>query len=106
MTRVDWKLRFNASKCKVLIISRRLHPITFMYTIDNIEHDNVEYYTDLGIDVSITLLWHTHISKTVKKCKQMCGMIKRSTGLHSPRNVQLSLYNTMLRSKIEYASPL
>ena len=42
-----WKLRFNASKRKVLTISRRLHPIIFMYTIDNIELDNVEYYTDL-----------------------------------------------------------
>ena len=36
----------------------------------------------------------------------MCGMIKRSTGFHSPRNVQLSFYNTLVRSKIEYASPL
>ena len=55
-----WKLRFNASKCKVLTISRRLHPITFMYTIDNIELENVDYYTDFGIAVSITLLWDTY----------------------------------------------
>ena len=68
-----------------------------MYTIDNIELDNVEYYTDLGIAVSKTLLLPTHISKTVQKCKQMCGMIKRSTGFHSPRNVQLSLYNTLAK---------
>ena len=86
-------------------IIRRLHPITFMYTIDNIELDNVEYYTDLVIAVSRTLLWDTHMSKTVKKCKQMCGMIKIYTGFHYPRNVQLSLYNTLVRRQIEYASP-
>ena len=67
-----------------------------MHIIDNIELANVEYFTDLGVAESINLLWDNHICKTVK----------RSTGFHSPRNVQLSFYKTLVRSKIEYASPL
>ena len=93
-------------QCKVLEISRRLHSITFMYTIDNFELDNVEYFTNLGVAVSINLSWIAITGTTVKTCKQMCGMIKKSTGFHYLRNVQLSLYNTLVRSTIEHASPL
>ena len=44
-------VRFNASKCKALTITRKKSPINFIYKLDNVELEGVSKEKDVGVKV-------------------------------------------------------
>ncbi len=62
---------FNASKCKVLTISRRKSPIETKYYLGANELLRVDSETDLGVTVTRKLSWNQHINQIVSNANKM-----------------------------------
>ena len=54
-------IRFNTSKCKVLTVTRKKTPIAFDYTLDGTALTRVSEEKDLGVIITSTLSWDSHI---------------------------------------------
>lgn len=101
-----WDLNFHPSKCQIISITRRRNVVKFDYKMNGIVMDRTNSIKDLGVDISSTLVWDEHIIKVVSKCNKKLGMIKRAIGFNAPQNVSKTLYSALIRSNLEYGSPL
>ena len=101
---VAWNMTFNASKCKVLTISRKHQPIMYDYKMNNQSLEHVGTFRDLGVVIDETLSFTTHIDNVISKCNKLCGAIKRAVGFAAPQRVKLTLFNSLVRSHLDYAS--
>ena len=57
-----WQMAFNASKCKVLSITRSRSPIMYDYSMNHATLEHVGTFRDLGVIIDETLSFtpHTH----------------------------------------------
>ncbi len=98
-----WQLNFNVKKCSVLNIARRRR-VDFVYTLNGIPLASVDSFKDLGISVTPTLSWGVQIQNIVNKCNRIMGMVKRSVGFGAAHSVKQKLYESLVRSHLEYSS--
>ena len=75
----DWDLNFNPSKCDVLKISRKRNSAFRNYTIEANALSETNSVKDLGVVISSTLSWHSHVISTVAKCNKILGFLRRNT---------------------------
>ncbi len=70
-------LHFNASKCKVMLISnkrsRSIKSSTF--TVNGFSLESVETFKYLGIQFSSDLSWHSHTKALCKKSRKPVGLL-------------------------------
>ena len=98
-----WLLNFNINKCKVMNISRAPN-LSFCYTLDN-PLESISKFSDLGLNVTNTLSWRTHILKIVSKANRLQGFIKRTLGTKVRWNYQ-NLYNVVQQGSYLMITPL
>lgn len=91
------------SKCKLLRVTRS-NPLLFAYFMNAVELEEVETFKDLGVLVSGDLSWGAQVDEVVSKCNRLMGVVKRSVGYSAPCNVTLTLYQSLVRSNLDYAS--
>ena len=60
---------------------------------------------DLGITISHDLSWTSHVVEVVNKANKVLGLIKRTIG-SADKNVFSTLYKSLVRPILEYASPV
>ena len=101
LERYTWLLKFNAGKCVVLKIKKK---IKYKYSLNGVYLQEVANQRDLGVIISNDLSPRTHIIEIVKKANQRVGMIRRCFSNHTAKKVQ-TLYTTMVRSVLEYGAP-
>ena len=78
----------------------------FTYSVsDTITLYPVDQLRDLGITVSSDLSWTTHITGITNKARQKAAWVLSVFHTRSP-TVMLTLYKSMVRSLLEYCSPL
>ena len=98
-----WGMRFNATKCYLMIISRSKSPWKHNYTLDNHTLEQVSDNPYLGITISDNLKWHSHISKTTKKANSILGFIRRNLRqCHS--SLKETAYKSLIRSILDYSA--
>ena len=99
-----WKLDFSPSKCKIMSVcrSKRLH--VFNYCLDGAQLERVNSFTDLGVNVCSNLLYSDHIKSIVGKANRMSFLLYRTTGKLVAENVMVRLFETLVRSHLEYCS--
>ena len=73
-----WGMRFNASKCNIMRISRSRDPLTKFYTLGGPVLQEVESAKYLGITISNELGWSTHIAGTASKGGCTLGFLKHN----------------------------
>ena len=56
------KMRINASKCKVMRITKKKSPFTYDYHINGAKLNSVSLHRDLGLLTSDVLSWNFHIA--------------------------------------------
>ena len=98
-----WTLKFNASKCKVLSITRKRHPLVAIYIVNDKTLEHLTSQKDVGVMISSDLKWKTQIYEQVSNANRMLGMIKRSTIHVKNLNTRSSLYLTLARSHLAFA---
>lgn len=99
-----WKMQFNASKCQVLTVARKRIRQVFNYKIDDTELENVTSMRDLGVIIDSHLRFTEHIDHVINSANKKIGMIKRTMGYTSSKEALMTLYNTLVRSTLEYAT--
>ena len=100
----DNHLNFNLTKCKYMIISRRLHP-TLPNTpllLSNHPLQRVFCYKYLGLLLTDNLSWSQHISFCCSKARQVLGLLYRRFYSFSNQETLKQLYLSLVRPHIEY----
>ena len=94
---IGWLLRISLSTWEA--------PIVFKYSLDGFELTIVNSVVDLGIIWDDKLLLHSHIDNLVLYCIRVFNQIKYIFyGIKCVEGI-LTLYHSLMRSKIEYGSP-
>jgi ribonuclease P/MRP protein subunit RPP40 len=74
-----WDMEFNVLKCKIVTISRKRNPLCYNYRLNDHTLERVSEILDLGVNITSSLCFNSHIDKIVSKANRMLGMIKRVT---------------------------
>lgn len=97
-------LEINISKCKSITFHKSTSPHLPTYMIGGQQIDNVEFITDLGVTFDQKLTFRMHIDNIVVKSCRLLGFIKRNTKYINDTKALTCLYNSLVRSTLEYCS--
>ena len=86
------KTSFNASKCKVLTVTRKLNPVNFEYHLGDKLLAPVKKGKALGIVITNNLTWDHHILAVVSKANKILGFLHRIWPLVKDTKIRHSLY--------------
>ena len=101
-----WGLTFNSTKCTVLSVKRKYNILEHQYLMNNLTLPRVYNMEDLGININEHLKWNQHIVNISNKTNQRLWLLKRTLGYNSPEKAKLTSYTAMVRSIMEYCTPL
>lgn len=99
-----WQMSLNINKCKSMRVSRR-HTVLPPLSICNTQLQSVTCYKYLGVHITYNMSWKTHIDHIIANANSMLGFLKRNFTL-APVSLKLLLYNSLVRSKLEYAAAI
>jgi hypothetical protein len=74
-------ISFNASKCKVLTVTRKSSPLCFDYHLGNTTLVHVRKEKDLGCIITNHLTWDQQVLVVVCKANKMLGLLRRTCPL-------------------------
>ena len=95
-----WLLKFNAGKCVLLKIRKK---IEYRYTLNGTYLTEVDNQRDLGVIVSNDLSPRTHIVEIAKQANQRVGMVRRCFTNLTSKKIE-TLYTIMIRPVLEYGA--
>jgi hypothetical protein len=101
---IENKLFLNVKKCEVMSISRKKNRDDFSYKLGNQTFKYIYNKKYLGIIFNSTWNFSEHINEIVNRSFKMIGFLKRSTRLFENVEVIKILFNSFVRSKLEYCS--
>ena len=101
---MEKKLFFNASKCKVLTITRKKKPVIYEYTLGSKKLTRVDHEKDLGITTTTNITWDLHVNTVVAKANKMLGILKRTCTSITDVTIRRTLYLSLVKSRLLYAS--
>lgn len=84
--------------------SRKTDPVLYEYNLNNIALTRPEFIKDLGVTFDGKLTFNKHIEQIVQSSYKNLGFVLRNSKGFTDVNVFLLLFNTFVRSKLEYAS--
>ena len=97
----DWGVNFNCGKCGVMHLGKN-NP-KHKYTINGTPLNETVLEKDLGVWVDPLLNFEEHINKTVKKARQISGLIIRTISFKS-KDIMIPLYKSLVRPILEYGN--
>ena len=99
-------LELNASKCKVLRVTRKHNKIIYPYTLHDTILGSTDSERDLGILTSSSLTWSKHVEYQCAKASKTLGYIRRSTFDIKDIAVRRTLYLTLVCTQLCYGSQI
>lgn len=97
------KLVLNISKCSFITFSRLKGGVGYRYTISDSPLQHASFVKDLGVVLDSKLSFDLHIESVVKKALKNLGFVFRSTKGFTSYHSLFLLYNSLVRSHLEYA---
>ena len=85
---------------------KRNNDIVYDYSIGESLLNRVYEIKDLGVYFTPNLNFSLHINKIVSKSFQMLGFVKRVTKVFNDTKTLMMLYNSYIRSRLEYCSQI
>lgn len=99
-------MKLNANKCKSMRISRRTSDSNqCRYVLNDTSLASVNAHKYLGLHITNDLSWNLHTNYITANANRMLGYLRRNFST-VPTSVKLTLYKTLVRSKLEYASAI
>ncbi len=99
-------LILNASKCKVLRVTRKHNKIIYPYKLHETILTSTECERDLGVLTSSDLTWSKHIDHQCSKANKILGYVRRSTLDIKNTTVLRTLYLSLVRTQLCYGSQI
>ena len=98
-----WKMKFNASKCQHLSVTKKRKPKNTRYSVDGQSIDKVSSSKYLGVTLNGTLTWSDHIAAITSKANSTLGILRRNL---SPCTAAVKdrAYKALVRPQLDYAS--
>ena len=100
---LEWDMEFNPSKCQVIHVTKRKHPIPTQYYLHGILLESVTSARYLGVDISKNLTWDDHINRSTSKANKTLGFLRRNIKVKS-EPIKAIAYQTLVRPHLEYFS--
>lgn len=97
-------LDLNIKKCQSVSFYRSHSRLEYTYSINGSSLDNVNMIRDLGIIMDTKLDFRSHYDHMTNKALKMLGFICRISKDFSNISSLTCLYNSLVRSNLEYAS--
>ena len=83
----------NASKCKVLTVTRKKNPVRHDYLrLGHVDLQPVNEETDLGVIITSKLTWETQVLMVSAKANKLLGLLRRTCPMLTDVKVRRSLY--------------
>lgn len=105
---VNWcannKLNLNIDKCKVISFSRKVKLISFTYKCLDQDLEKVNEFKDLGVIFDSRLSFNSYIEIVIGEAFKVLGFVIRNSKDFNNVLVLKILFNSLVRSKLEYAS--
>ena len=103
LTNLDsWRLHnninFSASKCKVLIVTRKKNPVRYDYYLGHVDLQRVNEEKDLGVMITGKLTWKTQVLMVTAKANKLLGLFRRTRLMLTDVKVRRSLYLALVKS--------
>lgn len=98
------KLYLNIDKCHYITFSRLTINYLFPYHINNTLLTKVKSVKDLGVMLDSKLVFDTHIENIIRKAYRNLGFIARNTKSFTKPASVVALYNSLVRSHLEFVS--
>jgi hypothetical protein len=108
-SRTVWKFsrnwtNFRSGKCKTIAFARSRHPVKFSYMLDGTVLDRVCSINDLGVIMDEKMTFSEHLDVMVAKAFAMLGLIRILSLEFRDPYILKSLFTSLVRPKLEYAS--
>ena len=101
-----WKIHLNLTKCNFIYFSNKRNKIDFVYRLGDHVIEKVDVIKDLGVYFSSNMIFRYHIEKTVSSSLRMLGFVYRTCKAFDDVDVLISLYKSLVRTKVEYCSSI
>lgn len=101
-----WLLPFNFSKCVVLHFFPSSSDVLPVYYLDNAPISTSNTHRDLGVTISTDLSWSQHYSNITTQAYKILGLLRRSFNATNSIHTKRTLYLSLVKSRITYASQL
>ena len=98
-----WDMEFNPSKCQVVHATGSKIPIKKDYVLHGQVLESVSCAKYLGVDISSSLTWNSHINRIVSSANRTLNFVRRNIKTKIPK-VRETAYNSLVRPQLEYAS--
>ena len=99
-------MTLNAKKCYHITFTRRKLIQPSAYFLNGITLQRVDTIRDLGVQLDSKLSFTNHFDTIVAKANKMSGFVKRTCKDFQSTGTLKVLYNALVRSILEYASPV
>ena len=100
------KLYLSIPKCKVIKFTRKHDVVAYNYNFDGEQLSVVSSFKDLGVYYNTNGSFNSHITNIISKAKKSLGFINRNSTLFRLPNTYRTLYMSLVRPILEYASPV
>ena len=92
-----WLMPFNLNKCEHLIIANKVSPSVYNYKLKDHTIQRVQAAKYLGLTISLSLSWSTHISGIIGQATLALAFYRRNFGQCS-HDVKFKCYLTYVYS--------
>lgn len=99
----EWNMVINLEKTAHLSITNKINKFHFKYDVKGTEIRHAEVYKYLGVTITSTLNWTTHIVNVCSSARKKLGFLKHRLN-NGPSSLKLKAYKTIIRPSLEYAS--
>ena len=107
---LDWcsinSLSLNPAKCTVSTYSRSHEVTVFSYSLEGSPLKRLEVTRDLGVLFDPMLTFNDHVDAVTSKALKVLGFVKRCTRDFTSPEAIVTLYKSLVRPVMEYASPV
>jgi hypothetical protein len=98
-----WGMRFNATKCHIMQVSRKRNPLHTFYSLSGQILKEVREAQYLGVTIDSNIDWTKHISSLASKANAKLAFLQRNLK-GCPQKLKEIAYFSLVRSQIEYSS--
>lgn len=101
---LNHKMRLNIDKCLVITYTRKINYLSNSYTISDKPLQRQDKCKDLGVNFQMNMKFINHYNYIINKAYRALGFIIRNSKHFKSINTIVRLYNSLVRSHLEYAS--